>query len=249
MPELFDTKYFRGQGALFMGARSAAGEPDNLVFIGDLGEATMESDVARSEIIENTTGQGGVGSTSMTRVQYNLNIMMRSAKPPHLALALQGAVTEFSGGAVTGTVRTARHGKFVLLNHVKVSSLIVHAVGGTPGYVEGTDYILHADKGMVEIIAGGGIPDNSLIEIPYTYASQDHVTANPSNVDRYLVFAGKNTADNNKQTRCELYKVRLDPGALDLITSEEAEYPITGRVLMDSLRPVGDQFFKWKIED
>lgn len=248
MPELFDTKYFRGQGPVYMGTRTVAGEPDNLVFIGDLGEATMESDVTRSEIIETVTGQGGVGSSSLTRVQYNLNIMMRSAKPAHLALALQGVATAVAGGSVTNQPHNARLGKFVRLQHVKVSGVVI-PTPTTGNYLEGTDFITHADRGMVEILTTGGIADNQPLLINYTYAAQNHVTTNPSNIDRYIVFAGKNTADNDKQTRCELYKVRLDPGALALITSEEAEYPISGRVLLDSLRPVGDQFFKWKIED
>lgn len=249
MPELFDTKYFRGQGAMYMGTRSAAGEPENLVFIGDLGEATMESDVTRSEIIENTTGQGGVGSTSLTRVQYNLNIMMRSAKPPHLALALQGVASAIAAGSVTDQPHVGRIGKFLRLQHVKVSAVVVTGPGGTPVYSGVTDYLVHADQGMVEILSTGTIADGTALLIDYAYAAQNHVTTNPANIDRYIVFAGKNTANNDKQTRCEIYKVRLDPGALALITSEETEYPITGRVLLDSLRPAGDQFFKWKIED
>lgn len=249
MPELFDTKYFRGQGPLYIGRRSAVGEPDDLIFVGDVGEVTMEPQIDYSEVIENVTGQGGIGSSSLTRVQYEMQIMMRSVKPTHLALALHGVASVIAAGTVTDQVHIARPGKFVRLQHVKVSTVVVTGTSGTPVYIAGTDYIVHAEQGMVEILSTGNITDGLQIAIDYAYAAQNHVTTNPGNIDRYIVFSGKNTANNDKQTRVEIYKVRLDPGAPGLITAEETEYSIGGRVLLDSLRPAGDQFFKWKIED
>ena len=249
MPELFDTKYFRGQGPLFIGGRTAAGEPDGLIFVGDVGEVTLEPKVDYTEMIEHVTGQGGIGSSSLKRAQYDIKIMMRSVKPAHLALALQGVATANTAGTVTNQLHTARPGKFVRLQHVKVSAVVVTGPSATPTYTAGTDYVVHSSEGLVEVLSTGIIVDGQTLEIDYAYAAQNHVTSNPGNADRSIVFAGKNTANNDKTTRCEIYKVRLDPGALSLITDEESEYTIGGRVLLDSLRPVGDQFFKWKIED
>lgn len=249
MAESFDTKYFRGQGKLFIGGRTATGEPDSLIFVGDVGEVTMEPQIDYSEVIENVSGQGGIGSSSLTRVQYDMQIMMRSVKPDHLALALHGTTTPITGASVTDQAHTARTGKFLRLQHVKVSTVVVTGAGGTPVYAAGTDYIVHAAEGMVEILSTGSIANGAALLIDYAFAAQNHVTTNPGNLDRYIVFSGKNTANNDKQTRVEIYKVRLDPGAPGLITAEETEYSIGGRVLLDSLRAVGDQFFKWKIED
>lgn len=248
MAELFDTKYFRGQGKLFIGGRTTAGEPDGLIFVGDVGEVTLEPKIDFTEVIENVTGQGGIGSSSLKRAQYDLKIMVRSVKPAHLALALQGTATAKTAGTVTNETHTARLGKFLRLQHVKVSAVVVTGVGGTPVFTAGTDYVVHAEEGMVEVL-GGAITEGLLLDVDYTYAAQNHVGSNPGNADKSIVFAGKNTANNDKQTRCEIYKVRLDPGAPPLITEEEAEYSIGGRVLLDSLRAVGDQFFSWKLED
>jgi hypothetical protein len=248
MSELFDTHYFRGQGPILIGGRTAAGAPDGLLFVGDMGEVTLEPNVDYTEVIENVTGQGGIGSSSLKRAQFDLKIMMRSIKPVHLAAALQGVATPIAGGSVTNQAHTARQNKFVRLGHVNVSAVTVTGTGGTPTHVAGTDYIVHADKGLIEILAAG-ITDGASIEVDYTYAAQTTVTTNPGNTDKYVVFSGKNTANNGKQTRCEIYKVRFDPGALSLITEEESEYTISGRVLLDSLRSPGDQFFKWTIED
>lgn len=249
MPELFDTKYFRGQGPLLMGTRSAVGEPENLIFVGDLGGVEMEPKIDYSKVIENVTGQGGVGSSSLTSVEYNIKIMMRSVKPTHLAMALQGTATTIAGGSTTGQQYTARLGKFLRMAHVKISSVVITNIGGTVTYAAGTDYLVHGDQGLIEILSTGTITEGLGLDIDYAFAAQTKVTTNPGNTDRYIVFAGKNTANNDKQTRCEIYKVRLDPGAPGLITAEETEYSISGRVLQDSLRPAGDQFFKWVVED
>lgn len=249
MAELFDTKYFRGQGPLFIGGRTAAGEPDGLIFVGDTGEVTLEPKMDFTEVIENVTGQGGIGSSSLKRAQYDIKIMLRSVKPEHLALALQGTTTAKVGASVVNELHTARKGKFVRLKHVKVSTVVVTGPSATPIFTVGTDYVVHAERGMIEIVTTGVIVEAQTLEIDYAYAAQNHVTSNPGNIDKSIVFSGKNTANNDKNTRCEIYKVRLDPGSLSLITEEEAEYSISGRVLLDSLRPVGDQFFTWKIED
>lgn len=249
MPELFDTKYWRGQGAMFIGTRSAAGEPEKFIFAGDLGEALLEPSIERTEVIENVTGQGGIGSTTLKSAQYDLKMMMRSVKSQHLALALQGTATAIAGASVANQSVVAWPGKFLKLQHVKVSAVVVTGAGGTPVYTAGVDYVLNAAMGLIEILPGVTIVDGQLLEVDYTFAAQNHLNTNPANTDYSIMFAGKNTANNDKQTRVEIYKVRLDPTVPPLITEEEAEFPLTGRVLLDSLRPAGDQFFKWKIED
>src|SRR5680860_1205105 len=96
MPEQFDTRYFRGQGPLFMGARDAAGNPAGLIFVGDLGEATVTGNIERAEIRENVSGIGALGSSFVRAVNYELSISMRSIKRDHLARAAGGRVQKAS---------------------------------------------------------------------------------------------------------------------------------------------------------
>lgn len=247
--EQFDSKYFSGQGPLFIGARSATGEPTGLLFVGDISEASLTPNVETAEIVENVSGSSGIGSSFTKRVEYQFSATLRSMKPAHLAEAIQGSNTTKAGASVTDEAHTAYLDKFTRLQHNKVSAVTVTGSAGTPTYVANTDYILHADEGLIEFVSGGTITDATAVLIDYTYAAQSHVKAAPGNTERYLVFAGMNRADNDKQTRCEIYKIKLDPGVLGLIQEEHAEIPITGRVLLDTLRPSGDQFYSWKIED
>lgn len=247
--EQFDSRYFRGQGKLFVGSRTAAGEPDGLVFVGDLSSVDMTPDISRQQVIENVTGQAGVGSSWIEQSAFTLSIVMRSIKPEHLAVALQGANTAKASASVTGEAHTAKLGKFSRLAHTNVSAVTVSGSGGTPTYVADTDYKVHAAAGLIEWLSGGTVTEDTAAEIDYTYADQHHVASAPNNEAKYLVFAGQNSADSDKQTRVEVYKCKLDPGVFSLITSGAAEGTINGVVEQDALRTAGDQFFTWKTED
>lgn len=249
MPEQFESYYFAGQGPLFIGTRDANGEPAGLVFVGDLGEANLTPNVDTSEVRENVTGKRTIGSSIINGLEYSLSINMRSVKPDHLAQALQGSNTAKTGASVTDEPQKGYHDKFLRLEHVKVSSVVVTDQTGTTTYVVDDDYVLHADEGVIEILSAGAITDGEDLLIDYDYASQHHISADPSNTDYYLVFSGLNRANNDKQTRCEMYRVKLDPGVLGLIQEEQAEMTITGRLLTDMNRAAGDRLFAWKMED
>jgi hypothetical protein len=249
MPELFNSRYYRGQGPLFLANRDASGNPMGLEFIGDVSSASLTPNVERSETIENVTGVGGVGSSFMKRASYGLSIALRSIRKDHLAKMLHGVMTDKVGASVTDEAHIAYLDKFTALVNNKVTTVVVTGTGGTPTYVENTDYIIHADEGMIEFISGGTITDATAVEIDYTYAAQSHVSSSPNNTEKFLVFAGMNSADGDKQTRVEVYKVKLDPGVMDLITDDASDATISGTVELDSLRAAGDQFFSWKVEE
>lgn len=247
MAELFETRYFNGQGALFMGFRDetvSPAIPTGLDFVGDIVSAEMTPQMERVEVIENVTGQAGVGAAWNTARKYQLTIVFRSLKPEHLARIAHGEVTVNAGGSVTGETHTAYQGKFVFLAHQNISAVTVTGATVT------TDYIIHADKGALEIVTGGGIADEEVITVAYTYAAEKTVKISPHNQNFWFVFSGLNRADDDKRVRCTIYKCKLDPGTMGFIqTNQEGQMSVTGTVLLDSSRPAGDQFFSWVIAD
>ena len=250
MPEQFDSRYFRGQGKVFIGGRDATtGKPVGLEYLGDMTSVQLQPNVQREDTFENSSGGNALAVSLIQSVDYSLSIAMRSIKPTHLAYALQGASTAQAAASVTTETHTAKLGKFSVLQFNKVSSVVVTGTGGTPTYVAGTDYKVHADMGMIEWLSGGTITEDTATEIDYDYADQHHITTSPGNTDYYLVFAGVNSADSDKQTRCEMYKVRLDPSSIDMITEGRSDLPLSGKVQQDTLRAAGDQLFQWKTED
>jgi len=250
MPELFDSTYFRGQGPLMVADRDVAGNPTGLEFVGDLDTVQLTPSIDRFEVIENTSGAGAVGASGVKKTSYGLQIGFRSVKPSHLARALQGALTVKASGNVVDEAQTAYLDKFTPLLNTNVSTVVVTGVGGTPVYVAGTDYNVHANEGLIEFISGGTITDGTPVLIDYAYAAQQHVAVDPQNQDKYLVFSGINTANNDKMLRVEMFKVQLDPGALDnLISDEPQPMTINGVLLRDTLRTAGDQLFSVKAQD
>lgn len=248
MAEQFESKYFRGQGKVFLAPRDAAGNPAGLVFVGDLTSADLSPQIEKEEIIENTTGTNGLGASVTTSRKYSLSMVMRSVKKEHLAIALQADLTTKASGSVTDESHTAYADKMIALVHHKVSTVVVTNSAGTTTYTVNTDYIVHADEGMIEILSTGNIADGSTVLIDYSYTAQGHLAANPSSQYQYLVFAGVNSADNDKQVRCEIYKLKLDPSVLSMITSNITDMTLTGEVVLDTLRAAGDQFYSWKLE-
>jgi len=57
-----------------------------------------------------------------------------------------------ASASVSNEVHTAYRDKFIRLQHTKVSTVVVTNVAGTTTYVAGTDYVLYAAEGMIEIL-------------------------------------------------------------------------------------------------
>lgn len=250
MAESFDTIYFRGQGKLFIGLRNTDGSDNGLIFVGDIESADGTPNVEREQIIENVTGSSGIAAEFVRKVEYSLTINMRSAKPAHLAMALQASNTAKAGSSVTDEEIVAHVGKFTPLEHTNVESVVVKSEDGGTTYTENTDYIVHAADGMIEIPdSGSTITDEETIKVSYSYAAQHHLAANPQNQEYRIVFAGLNAANNSKKVRCEIYRAKLSPSVLGFIQQNAVNFPLTGTILQDSSRPAGDQFYSWKLED
>jgi hypothetical protein len=247
--EQYDSKYFRGQGPLYLANRDANGAPTGFVFIGDVSAATLSPQIDRSEKLENVSGSSAIAVSALKSVKYGLSLTMDSVKAAHLAIALSASLTTKAAASVTDEAVTGYHDKFSALLHNKVSNVVVTDITGVTTYVADTDYVVKADEGIIEILSTGSIADAQALLVDYDYASQKHVKSDPGNVEKYLMFGGINTADNDKRTRCEVYKCKLDPGALSLITADVQGVTINGVVELDALRAAGDQLFSWKIED
>jgi len=251
MAEQFESHYWSGQGPVFIGRRDASGNPIGLKFIGDVSQVELTPSVDTVDVLENVTGNRNIAASFRTKVEYALAITMKSVKPEHLAEALQGSVTTKTAGTVTGEAIKGWHDAFTKLANVKVSNETVTDSTGTTTYTAGTDYILHGDEGMIEVLSTGAITDGQDLLIDYDYAAQSEVKANPQAEDLVLVFSGLNRARSSKRGRLTIHKVNLDPSALSAIVDgdQEAAMSITGKALYDDLRSAGDQLFTWDLED
>jgi len=247
--ENYESKHFAGKGAVYVAPRDANNQPAGYGFIGNASTVNMTANVDIKKKLDHVSGNNGTAASWISNVSYALTLSLDSIKPEHLATSLHGVVTAKAAGSVTDEAATGYADKFISLEHTNVSAVVVTGSAGTPTYVEDTDYIVHADAGLIEIVDGGGIADATDLLNDYGYGDQHHIKIDPNNNEIFMMFAGINNADNNKQTRCEMYKVKLTPGALNMISDDGEPIQITGELIQDLTRPAGDQFYSWKTQD
>lgn len=247
MPELHDSTYLAAQGAIYVSPRTAAGAPVGYRFVGEVNSLTLAPNISRTDITENVTGSRAVGASFYSSVNFNLTMENRSIKPEHLALIMQGVDSPQTAASVTDQSHTAQQGMMIRLMHINVSNVVVTDDPDVTTYVEDTDYVVHAEAGLIEILSTGSITDDEALLIDYDYADQHKVTANPNNAAVSVLFAGVNMT-NDERIRCEIYKCKLDAGSFDLINAEGASAQRNGVVELDTLRADGDQLFSWQVQ-
>ncbi len=244
MSEQFDSIYWRGQGPLMIAPRDTDGSDMGFEFAGDAESAEGAPSISRHDIKENVSGQRNTAASFITEQSTDITINFKSVKPSHLARALQADLTTKASGSVSSVDYTGYQGKFIKLAHVKVSSVVVTGATLT------TDYLVHADAGLLEIVTGGGWTDATAKAVSYDYAAQKELKANPQNQEFTLGFMGMNTANSDKRGRCTIYKATIDPAFLSLIQADtEGSLSVNCKMLVDDLRPTGDRLYNWDFED
>lgn len=251
MAETFETHYWSGQGPVFLAGRDANGDPAGLEFIGDVESVEITPNVSRTDVIENVSGARNVGASFVGQAEYAIAINMKSVKAAHLARAIGGDITVKAAGSVVDEAVLGYHDKFTRLDNVKISNVVVTNSTGVTTYTAGTDYVLHADEGMLEILSTGTITDGQSLLVDYDYAAQKMVSSNYQNQDLVLVAPAMNRARDNKRGRLTVHKVNLDPSALSAIQNGDTEATMTlnGKVVLDTTKSAGNQLYSWDMED
>lgn len=248
--EQFDSIYWRGQGPLMIATRDTDGSPLGFDFVGDVESVEGAPSVSRHDIKENVSGQRLTAGSFITEQATDITINFKSVKPSHLARALQADLTAKSASSVTDESHKGYLGKFIKLDRVKISSVVVTSDPAGTTYVEDTDYIVHAEEGAIEILSTGSIGDGDSLLIDYAYAAQTELKANPQNQEFILSFMGMNTTNSDKTGRCTIHRVLIDPAFLSLIQQDsEASLSVKCKMLVDTLRSSGDQLYTWDLED
>ena len=179
--ENFETWHWSGQGPVFLGERDSNGDAAGLGWIGDVAAVDITPNVSRTNVPENFSGQRNILSSFVGTPEYQIRITMRSVKPTHLARAIGADLTVKAAASATAEVVEGYHDLFSKLANVKVSNVVVKDATDVTTYVAGTDYVLHADEGMIEILSTGSIGDGDTLHVSYDYAAQKKVESNYQN--------------------------------------------------------------------
>lgn len=248
-----EERYYRGQGRVYFYDRDPAGKALNGIFIGNVSALQTKID---TEVVEHSESKTGLQLTDVkltNKTRAMLSATLERFDKQNLEILLYGTSSVNNGATVTAEAKAAIKGRFLKLNNINITTFTsLTGDGGTPTYVNGTDYKVNLATGSIEILATGAIPNSvagaNNVLANYTYGAQEK-TAAATNTGKnyYLVFEGLNTVENNLPVVVESYKTYFSPSQqIDWINNDNKvnEYQIEGEVLYDELQPAGDRFFR-----
>lgn len=135
------------------------------------------------------------------------------------------ALNALTSGTITDEVQTLYLDRFIPLAYFPVTAASVSVTNAAKNvtYVEGTDYYLDYDAGMLMAISGGAISDAGSVKVNYTHPAKSaarKVTGGAvSQFKCKLVLAGQELGNTAKKGRFEALMVNLAPaGAYDLMS-------------------------------
>lgn len=244
--------YFSGQGKLYLGSRSAAGNPETLRWIGDVADFSFSAEPDVLEAKENYSGNRQTVVRITRELKMSMKASMRQISADNLKLMLLGDTVAQASGSVTGetispTTGTLAVGNVFLLGGQDVSAVTIKDSSGTPkALVAGTDYTLNAKGGSIEIL---DVTTNGPFTLPlkadYTKAAATRVKMfTAANQEFWLRFEGLNTAVSGyPPVIVDIYRVRLDPVKdFGLINDDLGNFELAGSCLVDQTKTVSSDF-------
>lgn len=240
------TDTYIGKGVVYLGLRDGT---DALRNIGNVSALSFSAQEDTREMIDFQAAGGGKLNELKRISGVEMQVTMLELKAANIALAVFGTASAVSAGAVSSEAHSlVKQGGLVSLANIPDpdQTLTVTGDGGTPSYTEGTDYT-RVTAG-IEIIVGGGIADDTPIEVSYTTLAGNVVEALlNSGLEYRLVFSGLNEAESGRAVVVTAHRVKFGPAQdLGFIGEEFAELQITGEVLKDTsiTTPGKSQFYK-----
>jgi hypothetical protein len=145
-------------------------------------------------------------------------------------LAIESAVTQ-GAATVTNEAVVAKLGDWVRLAKKSIVATTVNVTDGAATRVEGVDYKINYDLGMIQALAGGAIANNAALQVDYTHAALTEAVLAGSKVNEIrvrFILDGKNLVDE-KPVELEVYEAVISAKtAMDFLNSDFAEVELEG---------------------
>ncbi len=180
-----------------------------------LGNTTEFNLSTATETLEHYSSDRGLRNRDrsiVTQITYSGSTTTDNIIVENLAMLFLGESTTVSQGSLTGEVDTfvgvKGYNWYQLGTDAAnpagkrdVSNVTVTGAGGTPSYVEGTDFELDAALGRLQVLRGGAITDDSDIDVTYDVAaySIEQVVSGDSQVRGKLRYVAFNPDGAGKQ--------------------------------------------------
>jgi hypothetical protein len=241
---------FSPQGTIMVADRDASGFPLAFKPTGCADDLTVAFALDTFEHIETCSGQRAVDYRGTKSKKATIQTTLTDYRPDNLVIALNGALTAAAGSgsavvaeaAPAALVDTAAWALGWSTGNPKTGITLLTVVdsAGTPAtLVAGTDYLLDATTGIVTVLNLGAYVQP--LKASYTHQAQAQITMlTTGQVEKWVRFNVIDTANANRKSVVDLYRVLFDPTTdFPLLAEELAALKLSGSVLVDDKKPLG----------
>lgn len=225
-------EFYKGKGTGYLRKRSGT---DGLLPIGNASEIALAFAVAKQEMKDYENAGGAVADSISSIESATATVTLSNLNPENIARVTAGTTSTTTGGAVSSEGHTVgAQGSFVKFAQIPDTdqTITVAGSGGSPTYVEGTDY--EVKNGGIKIL-DGDIAAAADIEVSYTSLNARVVEALMEIGEEYeFYFDGLNEARAGKPVLVTMHRVKVNPTqGLPLISDDFATLQFTVDILRD----------------
>ena len=201
--------------------------------LGNTPEFTMSRETAKLSHYSSQAGMKVLDEELTTDSKLTGSLNTDDMRATNVALWFMGTVSTLTQASIAATTQTETVDKGDIiqlgrttLNPAGARKVTVTTVTSNPTgttYVAGTDYLVHAELGLVEILATGNIPNAAAIIINYTaaIASSTQIVLGDTDAEGEMKFIAFNAAGENHDLT--LPRVKISPnGDMSMLTDPES---------------------------
>lgn len=240
-----------GKGSLLLD-QYVNGVLSGLIFMDNATAVTIAADVTKAELYSSTQASSPKIAESVTRVGYTLQATVTAFTLDNLKkflLAEQASRSQASASAQTKTFAGVGvfPGAYLDLGERRITAVSITSDGTNP-LVEGTDYIVYAEFGVIGLTkdtsATSGVDVTVTYDRPALTIDVLRIGKIAAPVCKLLYLADDANPDGAAaHDRLEVWKVSIAPeGELGLISDEYGNFQITMSVLSDAANHPVDPF-------
>lgn len=251
-----ETKYLSGQGIVTLEEIDAAtGLGKGEVDVGNAPTLTMSMATENEDKYESRSGNQLLAKRIPRKKTADVKLSIENCSPAMLAVALYGAANVIASGTVTAEEHPVYLGKGRMLNHPKISSLVVKGTGADSAitYEVGKNYEIDATYGGINVYsdaeqtakgAANNIADGDVLTFAYSYAGYVKTTAFANTGTEYVLrMKGVNTSESGEKFYATVHRFQPNPlNGFNFISNESTTIELDGAAMADTTRAEGDQF-------
>jgi hypothetical protein len=231
-------------GDVYIDRKDSAGNSLGIIGPVNSDEISLSQEIeplTQTSYMRNTYGQTRKSINLPQPSTININLMDQPADL--LALAFLGDVTVIneSAGGISAENVTAILDRWVPLANKRINTTLpadaVQDSTDTTTYVEGTDYEMNYELGMIRALSTGSIGDGDVLHVDYDKAAatgKQISAGTQSQIDCGILVDGINKA-TGEAVHVEIFEVALRPdGDIPLKATEFITTSLTGEIVTPS---------------